>query len=349
MQTSCGTVGNLSVDGSVTMSYEDLDSEHFSPVIYIKTPSTDICTIDISNCAFEGLVNRSIKPLGASTVSNLGQGQDTCFCSQLNEKEFRLFVRKAVPASLKGTMLHAELHHQNATNPTIVYANIGVVAAGSQGSSSTPRQLVTMATTGTQAVCDTVTDGGGWVIFQRRASAQVSFFQDWANYAHGFGNLNVDGNFWWGLTNVHNLCRQSCELRIDMKFSGKDYHATYQHFRLDSEADLFRMHVSGYSGTAGDVLGLSGSGTANGGNNLPFTTKDKDHDNYSGNCATLYHGGWWFNSCHAGDLNGLWGDSRYGQGLNWMPLTTLYKSVTFSEMKVRPNPVTASSSVVIGK
>ncbi|XP_012942222.1 angiopoietin-4 [Aplysia californica] len=41
--------------------------------------------------------------------------------------------------------------------------------------------------------CDTVTDNGGWIVIQRRASADVDFFRGWVEYKHGFDDLS--GNF----------------------------------------------------------------------------------------------------------------------------------------------------------
>ena len=37
---------------------------------------------------------------------------------------------------------------------------------------------------------------------------------------------------------------------------------------------------------------------------LPFTTKDKDNNFASTNCAEVYSGGWWFNQSHYSNLNG---------------------------------------------
>ena len=39
-------------------------------------------------------------------------------------------------------------------------------------------------------------------------------------------------------------------------------------------------------------------------NGYGFSTKDKDVDGYSGDCAKLYHGGWWYSTCTYVNLNG---------------------------------------------
>ncbi|KAK9392243.1 ficolin-2-like [Crotalus adamanteus] len=38
-----------------------------------------------------------------------------------------------------------------------------------------------------RVLCDTHTDGGRWIVFQRRSDDSVDFFQDWAAYKRGFG------------------------------------------------------------------------------------------------------------------------------------------------------------------
>ena len=54
------------------------------------------------------------------------------------------------------------------------------------------------------------------VVIQRRLpNGTVNFTRDWNDYENGFGDLN--GEFWYGLRNIHALTTQNdVELRIDM-------------------------------------------------------------------------------------------------------------------------------------
>ena len=63
---------------------------------------------------------------------------------------------------------------------------------GFQTSSSTSR-----------ARCDMETDGGGWLVIQKRINGSVDFYRNWTDYVYGFGDL--EGEFWYGLENIHAL------------------------------------------------------------------------------------------------------------------------------------------------
>ncbi|XP_059155727.1 ficolin-1-like [Physella acuta] len=188
--------------------------------------------------------------------------------------------------------------------------------------SSEPRPLVNINSR-VQVMCDTVTDGGGWTIFQRRVSGTVDFYRNWMEYKNGFGDF-TSGNFYLGNENIHLLTsNRPTELRVDMIFSGTKYFAKYSSFSISSETDGYRLHVGGYTGDAGDSLGYH--------NGAMFSTFDRDNDNaidYS--CPEHKHAAWWYFTCYESNLNGLWGATGE-PGINWLPM----EGVSFSEMKFR--------------
>ena len=175
------------------------------------------------------------------------------------------------------------------------------------------------------------TDGGGWIVFQRRQDGSVDFYRGWEEYKKGFGSPSSE--FWWGLERLHAATHNKPrELRIDMEgFSGNKAYAHYTSFSIASENDRYAITVSGYSGTAIDELAFH--------NGKPFTTKDRDHDTWSsGNCAIEYTGAWWFRGCGFSHLNGNYvpvgGPSRYGEGPVWLGFNN-YRALKFTEMKIR--------------
>ena len=60
----------------------------------------------------------------------------------------------------------------------------------------------------------------------------------------------------------------------------KKVYAEYKLFYIDEEKDNYRLHVKSYSGTAGDSISYQ--------NGMQFTTKDRDHDKSTSNCATSF-------------------------------------------------------------
>ncbi|XP_005099183.1 angiopoietin-1 [Aplysia californica] len=190
-----------------------------------------------------------------------------------------------------------------------------------------PLPVVSLSS-GQLVVCDMVMDEGGWIVIQRRASADVDFFRGWEEYKNGFGDLS--GNFWLGLEKIHQLTSQGrYEIRIDFRFQGKNYFASYDNFSLSGKTENYKIQISGFSGNVSEDSMAYHNGMA-------FTTKDRDNDLSSRNCANRYHGAWWYNDCHHVNLNGLWGSKGRGwTGLRWGSVTS-DDSVSFSEMKIHP-------------
>ncbi|GFR63839.1 angiopoietin-related protein 2 [Elysia marginata] len=88
------------------------------------------------------------------------------------------------------------------------------------------------------------------------------------------------------------------ELRVEFRSDGKDYVALYKTFKLEDEADKYRIRLGAVTSSID-----SGSNGLSYSNNAAFTTFDRDNDNYRNNCAILYKSGWWFKACDHSKLN----------------------------------------------
>ncbi|XP_059161587.1 fibrinogen-like protein A [Physella acuta] len=187
--------------------------------------------------------------------------------------------------------------------------------------SSDPRPIVTLKS-GLQVMCDTVTDGGGWTIFQRRVSGTVDFYRNWTEYKNGFGDF-TSGDLYLGNENIHLFTSQgSYELRIDLMSNGTSYFAKYSSFSISSEGDGYMLDISGFSGTVNDYLDQH--------NNRPFSTYDNGTDE---NCAVTCQGAWWYNNCCATNLNGQWTETS--SSIYWGGLSIYLDHRSYTEMKFK--------------
>ncbi|BFZ20965.1 hypothetical protein BsWGS_24003 [Bradybaena similaris] len=170
------------------------------------------------------------------------------------------------------------------------------------------------------ALCDTETDGGGWVVIQRRTKGDVDFYRGWEDYKNGFGTPDTD--YWIGLEVIHNLTSQGySQLRFDLQYNGQNYSENYSHFTVDDELSKYQLSVGEYNGTAGDSFTYH--------SDQKFSTYDNENDVLSLNCATRYRGAWWYRYCYHSNLNGQW-----RVGVKWDSLSVEI-SLDSTEMKVR--------------
>ncbi|XP_050189294.1 fibrinogen-like protein 1 isoform X1 [Myiozetetes cayanensis] len=194
--------------------------------------------------------------------------------------------------------------------------------------------------------CD-MFDGGGWTVIQRRSNGRENFNRKWDDYKLGFGRFQgKNDEYWLGNDHIYDLlARGESSLKIElMDWHGERRYAVYENFQLANEQDNYRLWFGTYSGNAGDAL--------SGGSNfedqwsashrgMQFTTFDKDHDRFlAGNCASENKGGWWFNRCHAVNLNGrYYRGGRYkgshDDGMVWSTWHGMWYSLKYSAMKIR--------------
>ncbi|XP_077905203.1 angiopoietin-4 [Ictidomys tridecemlineatus] len=184
-----------------------------------------------------------------------------------------------------------------------------------------------------QVFCGMESNGGGWTIIQRRVDGSEDFQRSWKEYKEGFGN--PAGEYWLGNEAIHQLTsRATYSLRVELEdWEDQEAYAQYERFQLGSEAQLYRISVSGYSDSVGRQTGLF-LRSAN------FSTRDADNDNCVCECAQLLSGGWWFDACGLSNLNGVY--YRDGQhlrrmdGVRWQYFRGPGYSLRATRMMIRP-------------
>ena len=164
----------------------------------------------------------------------------------------------------------------------------------------------------------------------------VSFNRSWDSYVDGFGCLKRE--HWLGLEKIHCLTASKgrAELYVDMyDCDGMGKYARYRYFHVEGSSVNYKLHFSGYSGTAGDSF------TSGGHNGVQFSTWDRDNDNHPQSCSNLFDGnGWWFNNCFHCNLNGpyICGAVQINfVGVIWNAFTGASHSLKYTEMKMRFN------------
>ena len=183
-----------------------------------------------------------------------------------------------------------------------------------------------------QVRCDMETDGGGWIVIQRRiAQGTVNFYRNWEDYENGFGDLDTE--FWIGLGNIYELTNNEEVDLIISVWNDIQTNITWRYpvFKIAGPTDKYRLTVGGGSGTSiYDAFGFH--------NNRNFTTHDRN--NGGNNCGYKDQGGWWYNNCALANLNGrhepsgLPGVSRSEERLIWYSGSSQVV-YTNSEMKIR--------------
>ncbi|KAG2458930.1 FGL1L protein, partial [Polypterus senegalus] len=140
-----------------------------------------------------------------------------------------------------------------------------------------------------------------WTVIQKNTIAtEIEWRESWSTYKYGFGN--VEGDHWLGNEYIYKLTtQQTYKARIVLNATKTDTrYAEYDTFSLDEESRGYALRLGKYDGTAPDFM-IDGTSIHD---NMKFSTKDKDQDRNSGNCATSYNGGWWYDNCVTVQLNG---------------------------------------------
>ncbi|KAJ3609614.1 hypothetical protein NHX12_024134 [Muraenolepis orangiensis] len=149
----------------------------------------------------------------------------------------------------------------------------------------------------------------------------------------GFGDPS--GEHWLGNDIIHQLTSsQDYSLQVQLRDrEGNEVHSHYDHFHVDAEDANYSLHADGFSGTAGRTSSLTHSGT-------PFSTKDRDNDRCTCQCAQIASGGWWFEACGPSNLNGMYYPASFTtvryNGIKWYYWKGPTLMATMTTMMVRP-------------
>ena len=188
-----------------------------------------------------------------------------------------------------------------------------------------------------QGYCDTLTDGGGWLVIQRRKDGSENFHRLWWEYQMGFGSLT--GEFWFGLNALHCLTSKGqWELRIDYVLpNGTKGYLPYNKFAVGPATEQYPLTISGFTGYVSDPFWSHRTDPiyTQALNAMKFTTIDRDNDKYDHqNCALHTNNGrsgaWWYNFCASIRPN-----SDYNYKFK-MVLNGQWYSPPFFEIKIRP-------------
>ncbi|NXK43222.1 FGL1L protein, partial [Piprites chloris] len=150
--------------------------------------------------------------------------------------------------------------------------------------------------------CEMGGTDGGWTVIQRnRQDTAITWDESWRSYKYGFGN--VQGEFWLGTEYIYQITKQRAyQVRFVIwdESDNKNF-ADYNMFRLDDESQGYRLRLGAHSGTAEDAMASMSTIIMH--DNMKFSTKDQDQDTFSGNCASISGGGWWYSACYSVQLN----------------------------------------------
>ena len=158
-----------------------------------------------------------------------------------------------------------------------------------------------------EVYCDMTTDGGGWIVIQKRFDGSVDFNRSWADYKNGFGDVN--GEYWLGNEFVHQYTKmhQTEMIMEAVGFDGTKKSNKLQKLTLSNESTNYVFEYDTCHGGC-DIAYSKGK---------KFTTSDQADSS----CAVNYHGGWWFDGCFWIYLNGRYSTKQWltkqASGIHW--------------------------------
>ena len=149
--------------------------------------------------------------------------------------------------------------------------------------------------TSLQVSCDQETDGGGWIMYQRRVDGTVNFTKNWEEYKYMFGDHGDNTTeLWLGNENVYQVLQSNgnteWELRIEADaFDGTSCWLVASDFRMNNETLRYSMDWDNVSASKPGIMA-----DWNYHKLIPFTTLDNNLRQYGKRRVDKCKGGWWY-------------------------------------------------------
>ena len=153
--------------------------------------------------------------------------------------------------------------------------------------------------------CDQETEGGGWIMYQRRVDGTVDFTRNWEAYKYGFGDHGGNTTeLWFGNENVYQMLMgygsTKWELRIEADaFDGTDCWVMASNLHMYYEGRRYAMYWDSVSASKAELVD-----DLNYHKLKPFNTLDNSEGINAKRCLIEYKGGWWYDNCGKIFLNG---------------------------------------------
>ena len=212
-----------------------------------------------------------------------------------NTKCYSFLIDQSDPNALQcllynDTINYSELEEQDNSKQSVLYSQLMRDCLDWYNVGARNTGIYTIVISGgfsKRVRCNMDIDSGGWLVFQYRHNGEIDFFRNWQEYKQGFGSL--DKEFWLGNDWLYYFTSSyDQELYIQgERFSGDINFSKYSEFKIDSEDQKYRLHVSGLTGTRTVYDGAL------------FSSPDQDNDDWTGgDCAKFKsRGGFWYTAC----------------------------------------------------
>ena len=172
--------------------------------------------------------------------------------------------------------------------------------------------------------CDQTTDGGGWIIYQRRFNGSVNFARGWVPYKNGFGDYgDHTAETWLGNEKLFQMQQAYGSIKVNLRieatsFDGDSCFATCYGFKMKSETEDYKIT---WNTVNASIPGMESDLDKH--KDIAF----KANDRYRGTdtCVVQYTGAWWFHTCASFYFNGGYISSKQSN----------YTSIFFSSFKAQ--------------